>query len=276
MNNPLGVMQGRLLPKYQGRYQAHPVGYWQDEFAVAAEVGLDCIEFILDYYKVEENPLFSPSGRQQIHKLSESTGVQVHSVCADYFMEAPLHGDDPDQAQASLNAMRRLLKAAADLEIRDIVLPCVDQSSIRDIAARSRFQQQLIEIIPHAEKLGVNISLETDLAPKDFKDLLGQLNSTRVTVNYDIGNSASLGYDPEEELNAYGPRISDIHIKDRILEGGPVKLGTGNADFPRFFSLLSTFNYKGPFIMQAYRDDEGVNIFQEQLRWVCPFLEKNF
>ena len=80
----------------------------------------------------------------------------------------------------------------------------------------------------------------------------------------------------EEELNAYGPRISDIHIKDRILEGGPVKLGTGNADFPRFFSLLSTFNYMGPFIMQAYRDDEGVNIFQEQLRWVCPFLEKNF
>ena len=38
MNNPLGVMQGRLLPKYQERYQAHPVGYWQDEFAVAAEV----------------------------------------------------------------------------------------------------------------------------------------------------------------------------------------------------------------------------------------------
>ena len=69
-------------------------------------------------------------------------------------MEAPLHGDDPDQAQASLNAMRRLLEAAADLEIRDIVVPCVDQSSIRDIAARSRFQQQLIEIIPHAEKLG--------------------------------------------------------------------------------------------------------------------------
>ena len=105
-----------------------------------------------------------------------------------------------------------------------------------------------------------------------LKDLLGQLNSTRVTVNYDIGNSASLGYDPEEELNAYGPRISDIHIKDRILDGGPVKLGTGNADFPRFFLSSSTFNYNGPFIMQAYRDDEGVNIFQEQLRWVKPIF----
>ena len=30
-------MQGRLLPKYQGRYQAFPVGNWKDEFKVAKE-----------------------------------------------------------------------------------------------------------------------------------------------------------------------------------------------------------------------------------------------
>ncbi len=274
MKNPLGVMQGRLLPKYQGRYQAHPVGYWQDEFPLAAEVGLDCIEFILDYNQAEENPLFSHSGRQQIRKLSQSTGVQVYSICADYFMEAPLHGDDPDQTQASLNAMRRLLEVAADLEIRDIVVPCVDHSSIQNKSARSRFQQQLAEIIPYAEKLGVNLSLETDLGPDDFKGLLAQLNSPKVTVNYDIGNSASLGFDPEKELGVYGPRISDIHIKDRTLGGGSVKLGTGNANLPRFFSLLSNLTYEGPFIMQAYRDDEGMNIFQDQLRWVKTLLQE--
>ena len=72
--------------------------------------------------------------RQKIQKLSESTGVQVHSVCADYFMEAPLHRDDPDQAQASLNAMRRLLEAAADLEIRDIVCALCGPIQHRDIA----------------------------------------------------------------------------------------------------------------------------------------------
>lgn len=43
VKNNIGVMQGRLLPKYQGRYQAHPVGYWQDEFEIANEIGLDCI-----------------------------------------------------------------------------------------------------------------------------------------------------------------------------------------------------------------------------------------
>lgn len=274
MKNPLGVMQGRLLPKYQGRYQAHPVGYWQDEFPLAAEVGLDCIEFILDYNQAEENPLFSHSGRRQIRKLSQSTGVQVYSVCADYFMAAPLHGTEPGQAQASLDTMRTLLEAAADLEIRDIVVPCVDHSSIQDKVARSRFQQQLAEIIPYAEKLGTNLSLETDLGPDDFKALLTQLDSPRVTVNYDIGNSASLGYDAEEELGVYGARISDIHIKDRTLGGGSVKLGTGNADLPEFLVLLSNLTYEGPFIMQAYRDNEGMNIFKEQLRWVKPLFEE--
>ena len=35
MKNKIGVMQGRLVPKYQGRYQAFPIGMWQDEFKVA-------------------------------------------------------------------------------------------------------------------------------------------------------------------------------------------------------------------------------------------------
>ena len=27
----IGIMQGRLLPKYKKKYQAHPVGYWENE-----------------------------------------------------------------------------------------------------------------------------------------------------------------------------------------------------------------------------------------------------
>ena len=103
-------------------------------------------------------------------------------------------------------------------------------------------------------------------------DLLSRFQSERVTINYDIGNSASLGYNPVEELNAYGSMISDIHIKDRLLGGGPVVLGEGDADFISFFNKLKEFNYKGPFIMQAYRDENGVEIFKKQLNWIGPFL----
>ena len=94
-------------------------------------------------------------------------------------------------------------------------------------------------------------------------------------MNYDIGNSAALGYDPTEELDAYGDRITDIHIKDRPFGGGSVKLGTGKANIPDVLKLMESFNYSGPLIMQAYRDDEGVSIFEEQLNWVKTFLESS-
>ena len=89
--NSLGVMQGRLLPKYKGRYQAHPLGYWQKEFSIAKSVGLNCIEFILDFNDHEKNPLMSKEGIEQIQTISDETGVVVKTICADYFMEAPIH-----------------------------------------------------------------------------------------------------------------------------------------------------------------------------------------
>ena len=116
--------------------------------------------------------------------------------------------------------------------------------------------------------------METDLAPQPFGELLDRLESSRVSVNYDIGNSAALGYSLIEELDTYGDRITDIHIKDRELGGGSVILGEGNANFDLFFNKLREFNYQGPFIMQSYRDEEGIEIFKKQLDWVKPYLSR--
>jgi L-ribulose-5-phosphate 3-epimerase len=272
MKTKIGVMQGRLLPKYQGRYQAFPVGSWQDEFSVAQECGLDLIEFILDFNDAEDNPLLKQGGVTEITVISLKTGVSVKTICADYFMEAPLHSDNESIANHSLQVLKRLLKVAVELKITDIVIPCVDQSSLENKEAVDRFVKQIENIIPVIEKENINLSLETDLAPKPFVALLAKLNSKNITVNYDIGNSAALGFDSEEELEAYGDRITDVHIKDRVLSGGPVVLGEGNADFGKFFTKLKEFNYQGPFIMQAYRDKEGVAIFKNQLNWIKQYF----
>jgi L-ribulose-5-phosphate 3-epimerase len=102
-------MQGRLLPKYQGRYQAHPVNYWQQEFESAQSIGLDCIEFILDFNDAEKNPLLEKGGVDKILLLTDKTGVSVKTVCADFFMEAPLHSKDNSISELSQEVMKRLL-----------------------------------------------------------------------------------------------------------------------------------------------------------------------
>lgn len=275
MKNKLGVMQGRLLPKYQGRYQAFPIGCWENEFKIAKECGLDLIEFILDFNDSDKNPLLHPGGVEQIANIIKDSSVSVKTICADYFMEAPLHSENNKVAEESYKVLEKLIVSAKILKITDIVIPCVDQSSLQTTEAVSRFVKLIKRIIPIIEREGINLSLETDLAPKPFIELLDKLNSKNITINYDIGNSAALGFNPFEELAAYGDRITDIHIKDRILGGGPVRLGNGNADFIKFFKELKKFNYQGPFIMQAYRDDEGIKIFKKQLEYIIPLLNSN-
>ncbi len=272
MFNKLGVMQGRLLPKYRGRYQAHPVGYWQTEFTIAQIMGLQLIEWILDFNEAAQNPIMHPAGLEAIKAWSDRTGVRVRTVCADYFMEAPLHDENSQNAAQSLRILIQLLKNAKQLGVTDIVIPCVDQSRLRTETDLIRFVHNIDPARDLAETLEINLALETDLPPEPFLALLNALNSLRFTVNYDTGNSAALGYDPVVELATYGERISDIHLKDRRQGGGPVELGAGAVNFERFFNALKTIDYHGPFIMQAFRDDEGVAVFRRQLEWIIPRL----
>ena len=267
MKKNFGIMQGRLLPKYKGRYQAHPLGYWEKEFPIAAKLGLDSIEFILDFNNVEENPLLSKSGIEKIKSVEINSGVKVRSICADYFMEAPIHSNNNITVDKSLNILSRLIKYASMLNVKNIVIPCVDKSGLKNDKEINNFISRIKSIISIAEKKNINICVESDLPPAAFANLINLINSKNATINYDIGNSAALGYDPEEEFNAYGEKITDLHIKDRLYGKGPVPLGRGNADIPKIFKLLSKVNYKGIVIFQAFRDDDGIEIFKEQFEW---------
>ena len=272
----LGIMRGRLLPKFSGRYQAHPLGYWEDEFSIASDLGLECIEFIFDFNDYQQNPLFSNEGIREIEKISSKTGVVVYSVCADFFMECPLHSIIEENRIFAKKTLLELLSYCNNLNITDIVIPCVDHSSLVSTENFDIFKTQMTELIPVAENFDINLSLETDLPPSSFANLLQDLDSKNVTVNYDIGNSASLGYDFRVELQSYGKRISDLHIKDRKLNGPSVYLGQGNAKIVEFFKEFQKYDFKGPTIMQLFRDDEGVTILKEQLgefrKLVKPFM----
>ena len=76
-------------------------------------------------------------------------------------------------------------------------------------------------------------------------------------INYDIGNSASLGFDPAEEFAAYGTRIINVHVKDRHLGGNTVGLGDGDANFDAVFAGLANLRYSGNLILQTARDPVG-------------------
>ena len=124
--------------------------------------------------------------------------------------------------------------------------------------------------MPFAEETGVELHLETSLGPAEFARLLDGVPNPNLKVNYDSGNSASLGYAPADEFAAYGDRIGSVHIKDRVLNGGTVPLGTGDTDFPALFSGLEKIRYQGDFTLQVARGIPGDEVAwaKQNVAWV--------
>jgi len=270
-----GIMQGRLLPKYKGRYQAFPINTWEKEFKLASMLNLSSIEFILDYHELENNPLMSKAGLTRIKQAVSESAVDVKSVCADYFMDNTIHSNEIIQNQQSKLVLSRLIDNCSLIGVTDIVIPCVDQASLNTHEKKDLFCENIQEATKQANELNINIALELDLKPPEVLELLGKIGSKSVTINYDLGNSASQGYDVEEEFSVYGKYITDIHIKDRVFRGGPVVLGKGNVDFKNFFISLKKYNVTpNLFIFQAFRDDEGVDIFKKQYKWYKEAFKK--
>lgn len=255
-------MQGRLLPPQEGRLQSFPRSGWEREFDLAADVPLDFIEWIFDSFGFEVNPLMSDTGIAALQARVARTGVEIRSVCADYFMDFPLARTDE-----SLEVLWDLLKRCQVLGVLRVILPFVDNSAIRE----DEFQRvtEILKIAAdRAARFGVELHLETSLQPARFAELLSHLPVATVKVNYDSGNSASLGYAPEKEFSCIGPRIGSVHIKDRLLNGGTVPLGSGNADFDSVFNQLRRIEYGGDFTLQVAREVDG-----NEVNWTRKNLE---
>jgi len=253
----LAIMQGRLLPPLPGRFQHFPRDGWEREFALAREAGLQAIECIYDSLGADVNPLATETGIELMNRLSGETGVLVRSICADVFMETPLVRTSAVELDERLGKLRWLLGRCARAGIERIVLPFVDASRVSNEAEMDEVARVLQRALPAAEEFSVELHLETSLGPADFTALLERVPHPMVLVNYDSGNSASLGYNPRDEFEAYGRRIGSVHIKDRILGGSTVPLGSGCADFDALLQGLRKVDYRGDMVLQVARGKAG-------------------
>jgi hexulose-6-phosphate isomerase len=253
----IGIMQGRLSPPREGRIQSFPVETWEEEFPRAKEAGLDCIEWIYERETEGRNPLASDEGIARIRELAGTWSVGVHSICADYYMTEPLIGPAGEVNLPNLHHLSWLMGRARRLRARYIILPFVDASSLLPGRGSAALMTLIGMILPEAERSGIEIHLETDLPPETLIRILRETDHPLIRANYDIGNSASLGYDPQQELTLLGKYIGSVHVKDRVLGGGTVPLGEGEADFPTCFRLLAESGYGGSYILQAARGTHG-------------------
>jgi L-ribulose-5-phosphate 3-epimerase len=253
----IGIMLGRLSPPEAGAVQAFPVSSWREEFARARDASLSAIEWIYDAHGEGANPLESDEGLDEMLALSEASGVAVASVCADWLMPNPLVRAGERAREERLERLEWLIGRCARLGAPRLVLPFVDESALAGPEDEDAALDALRRVLPRAEREGVRLDLETSLEPAQYRGFLARIDHELVKVNYDSGNSASLGYRPEEELAAYGERVGSVHVKDRVRGGGTVPLGSGNADLRALFLGLGQLGYDGDFVLQVARGRPG-------------------
>ncbi|MDP3183000.1 MAG: sugar phosphate isomerase/epimerase family protein [Desulfobaccales bacterium] len=257
MAKEIGFMQGRLSPLMDGKIQAFPWPYWRQEFALAAQHGFALMEWTLDQDRLYENPLMTRAGRQEIARLMEQYGVAVKTLTGDCFMQAPFYKAQGQVRQQLLADLQKVVQSCAVVGINKVLLPLVDNGRLENYQQEDDLVQTLSGMAPLLKDAGVQLMFESDYPPERLAAFLGRLPSPYFGLTYDVGNSAALGYQPEEEIDAYGPRILNVHVKDRLRGGGTVPLGEGDANIPTALKALWDAGYKGPYILQTARAQDG-------------------
>jgi L-ribulose-5-phosphate 3-epimerase len=250
--NPIGIMQGRL--SFSRQLQVFPWTSWEDEFGLAAAIGLDLIEWLFDEPSHEDNPLWSAEGRLKIRQLMARTGVGVRSVCAHYFIGGQLSALDASTRAGARRVLEQLIDAAANIGAGTIVLPLAEGASLGDPAARDR----ALDVIGAAANRSANVrlALELDLDADGTLDVLHRLDHDAIGVCYDLGNATAAGLDPSEELERLRDHLYEVHIKDRKIGGPNVLLGRGSVDFGAAARALRALRYSGALVMETPRGED--------------------
>ena len=253
----IGFMQGRLSEIINGKIQSFPDDNWENEFRIGSDLGFKFIEWTLDMENIYKNPLMDSQLHEKIKYLSNKYSIKIASLTGDCFMQKPFWKTNNREQELLKKLFLDVVDACYELEMKYIVVPLVDNGRIENLIQENVLIEFLKENQNYFVDKNIVILFESDFDPKRCAEFINKLPNNEFGINYDMGNSASLGFNPIEEFKAYGGRIMNVHVKDRLLYGDTVRLGRGNVDFNMVFNQLKNIRYKGNFIIQGARSKEG-------------------
>ena len=229
----------------------------------AAAKGLDGIEMTVGDCL---SPDLDEAECRKIAAYAKEKGVGLRTLASGNYGAMSLGADDETERANAVAFTKKYLQIAAWIGAETIlVVPgstTVAWDPSRPKVSYGRCWEQstksIRELLPLAEKLGVNIALENVwmrflLSPMEWKLFLDQFDSDRIGMYLDVGNC--LIYLPAEDyVELLGKRVKAIHIKNWKSEdcGGGLhgfgdSLKVGDVDFKAVFAALEKVGYAGTF-----------------------------
>ncbi len=268
---PVALLQGRLSPDVENRYQFFPTSDWQAEFTQAKEIGFDGIEWLIDPKEWEHNPIF-PNEDTHGEVLAQAQVLPITSVCAEWFMAVCIWEGDLESHRERIRSLFPVLEQTVN---KLLLVPLLETHNIRPVAIQKKIVEVLKPLAPELEARGISIGFETELTAYELIQFLKLFESDAFGVYYDIGNCTSYGFNCSEDVRILGTRIKGIHVKDRkVHTTQALPLGKGDADYKGVFEALTEIGWKGTLVMQAWRGENYLDDARAQLHFVRSFFDK--
>lgn len=260
----IGFMQGRLTNKGGFFPQEFPDEAWEEEFFTAIEMGFQCMEWMFNFEKWENNPIIRKDGVVKIKELIKETGIFISGICANYFMKKNIF--EEQSIEENINILQELIKNAEEINCKNIIIPMFEASEMQ------LDNVVLKKILKKISTKEVSILLETDCSMNSIESWIKELESHNIGVCYDIGNAAGLAKDTVNEAEDYANIIKNVHIKDKKKHGKTVMLGQGDAKIQETIERLLSKNYQGCFVLESYYGVEAKRDTKQNYNYVKDFF----
>lgn len=265
----IGIMQGRLVPsEKKNRLQYFPIKNWKKEMKLMNKNNIKILEWTINIEKINQNPLLDINKIDEILKVANFNKIKIPSVTCDFFMEKPFFKNPKNKI--ALKILRKIIENGKKIGIKYFILPLVDNSSIKNINEEKYFLKEIKKFDKFLNNDQM-ILFEIDFKPKKVKKFISKFNK-KFGINYDSGNSASQGYDFNDEKK-YFNKVYNIHLKDRLYKGQSVPLGEGDCKFKNLFQFLKKIKYKNNLILQTARSKYmHVNEIKKNKMYIDKYL----
>ncbi|MEC8988982.1 MAG: sugar phosphate isomerase/epimerase family protein [Verrucomicrobiota bacterium] len=233
------------------------------------EIGIPRVQLALD--PLRENPtiwsktaeLFAAQGIEIVSGMFGTIGEDYSSLDAIKETGGVVPDKHWDANWANIQAVAGI---AAGLDLKIVTFHAGFLPHEESDPGFAKLLGRITEIADVFDANDIDLGFETGQETADTLRLfLEKLNRPSVGVNFDPANMILYGKgDPIDALETLAPFLKQCHIKDATMTRDPgtwgmeVTVGTGEVDWPAFFSTLAKVDFRGHCCIEREADEQRV------------------
>lgn len=206
------------------------------------------------------NPdLRDPAQRAQVAALGAQFGIDCYAVHTEFRFNWDLASPDPDTRRFAVEANAAVLRAAAALGARHVVLHPGQERTPGEPAPPQlqRALDSLLRLGPVAQEVGLRLAVE-NLPPghvgssrEEMAELFAALDPAVFGFCCDTGHAYLSGEGPAAFVRAFGSRLLGAHLHDNGGADDHRFPGQGDVNWEEFFAALREIDYALPLTVEA-------------------------